>query len=149
MTFGYAFNGQMNWQESNQFVEGERGGPPNAELARTIYPYARMAMYIFTVGRIILLLASLKWLRVTKCFFYYEQLLAIIEVFLPYDISPNLRNLLLMLTGSFNFITDYFHFLPSMIISCCQFILVAYSRSLFYNEELTSDMIFMVVNNMI
>ena len=139
----------MNWQESKKFVDGERGGPPNAELAKTVYPYATMAMYFFTVGRIILLFASMKWLKVTKCFFYYEQILVMIEVFLPYDISSNLRNLLVMLTGVLNFYTDYFHFLPSMIISCCQFIFVTYSCVLFYNEKITSEVILMVVNNMI
>ena len=139
----------MNWQESKKFVEGERGGPPNVELARTVFPYATIAMYIFTVGRLILLLASMKWLKITKFFFYYEQILVMIEVFLPYDVSSNLRNLLVMLTGVLNFYSDYFHFLPSMIISCCQFILVAYGRKLFYNEEMTSEVVFMVVNNMI
>ena len=149
MTLAYMLNGQMNWQESSEFVEDEGGGPPNTELARTVYPYARMAMYIFSVGRIILLFASMKWLRVTKCFFYYEQIFVVIEVFLPYNISHKLRNVLLMMTGSFNFISDYFHFFPSMIISCFQFLLVAYGRQLFYDEEPTSKVIFMVVNNMI
>ena len=36
-----------------------------------------------------------------------------------------------------------------MIISCVQFLLVAYGRQLFYEEEPTSKVIFMVVNNMI
>ena len=42
------------------------------ELVKAILPMARIAMIIFTMSRVILLLISIKNIKVCKVFFYYE-----------------------------------------------------------------------------
>ena len=54
----------------------------------------------------------------------------------PYPVSNNVRMFIVLLNVVINFTTDYFHFLPSMLISCSQFILVAINRSVYFEEPL-------------
>ena len=54
-----------------------------------------------------------------------------------------------MLTGIFNFTTDRFHFLPSVTITCLQFVWVVFCRSMYWNESVTSQVIISMLNNMV
>ena len=67
----YTLMDQVNYQEARKFIEDE-GGPPNVELAKQIYPYTKLAIQVIFVARIILFLLALKWMRLTKVFFYFE-----------------------------------------------------------------------------
>ena len=62
---------QINYQESRKYIE-EDGGPPNLELAKQIYPYAKLAVQVTLVMRIILFLLAIKWMKVTKIIIYFE-----------------------------------------------------------------------------
>ena len=75
-------------------------------------------MILFTLGRVILFLVSLKYPHVCKSFVYYEVLNLTIEAFLPYDITFNIRMLIIVLTNVVSFITDYFDALPAAIVLC-------------------------------
>ena len=79
-----------NWQETQRYID-EDGGPPNLELTKTVLPYARVAMILYTFGRVILFLLSLKFPNVSKSFLYYEVLNLVIYSFLPYDITLNIQ----------------------------------------------------------
>ena len=65
----------------------EEGNPAEPELTELVYPYAKTAMYIYFVGRVILMLISLKRLSVCRYYLYYEFLFAIIVLFLPQDLT--------------------------------------------------------------
>ena len=75
-------------------------------------------MILFTFGRVILFLVSLKYPHVCKSFVYYEVLNLTIEAFLPYDITFNSRMDFIVLLNDISFITDYFHALPAAIVLC-------------------------------
>ena len=82
--------GSLNYQETERFIE-EYGGPENVELTKEVLPYARTAYNLFLLGRVILLLISLKYPKLSKIFFYYEQMDMVIGAFLPYYISYGVK----------------------------------------------------------
>ena len=114
---GNATFGVANWNTTEQYLE-EDGGPPNLALAQEIFPYARTAMILFSCGRVILFLMSLKYPQVSKSFIYYELLNLVIDSLLPTDTKFNVRMLTLVLTNIISFMTNYFHALPSVIVLC-------------------------------
>ncbi len=57
----------------------EAENPGITQLARQVNQYARMAFYGLSFGRMVLLLVSLKNLRVTKLYFYYDALFFVAE----------------------------------------------------------------------
>ena len=85
------------------------------DFAKKVLPYAKLAIQIIFVVRIILLLLALKWMKVTKVFLYFDQLTVIAEQLCPYNMSYNLRATLCLMTGIFNFTTEHFSFFPGMI----------------------------------
>ena len=54
MFIGYSIMGAHAWHESERFLEEE--GPPNRELAESIFPYAKTAIILFNLFRIVLFL---------------------------------------------------------------------------------------------
>ena len=62
-----------NSLDLNQFyyVVGEK---IDLELVKAILPMAQWATIMFTISRVILLLISIKNIRVCKMYFYFEQL---------------------------------------------------------------------------
>ena len=59
------------YQQSIKYIEDD-GGPKNLELAKRIYPYTKLVIQLIFVTRVILFLLSLKWMKVSKLFFYFE-----------------------------------------------------------------------------
>ena len=57
----------------------EEGAIPNAEFAKEVQPYARSAIIALNMGRLVLLLISLKNLKIAKTYFYYEAVYFIVE----------------------------------------------------------------------
>ena len=53
------------------------------ETIEAIYPYIQPIMIIHTLGRVILMLISFKYLRICKTYFYYELLYMLLETLLP------------------------------------------------------------------
>ena len=86
MMVAYAIFGMENYQNTQRYID-EDGGPPNLALSEEVLPYARNVMILYSVGRVILFLTSLKYPQVSKSFLYYEVLKNVIEAFLPYDIT--------------------------------------------------------------
>ena len=69
------------------------------------------------------------------------------EQMFPYQISNNLRMLIVLLTGILNFTTDYFNFLPAALLTSSHFIIVAISRSYYFEEPFT-DLLWETISNM-
>ena len=55
--------------------------------------------------------------------------------------------LTVFLTGILNFTTDYFNFLPAALITSSSFIIVAISRSCYFEEPFT-DLVWETISNM-
>ena len=91
------------------------GDSPEHDLAEAIYPYAKIAMLIFTLGRVILLLVSIKQLSVCRYYLYYELLLFIINICLPQGLSFDVTNEKMMMFAVLNFTIYYFEWWPSLI----------------------------------
>ena len=106
--------GNENFQTSQKFLDA--GGPTQNEgIAVKLLPYLRLAMILFTVGRVILLGLSLKYKKVTKSFIYYELVLDIIQALLPQDVVPSYSLTIVVITGVLDFMFNYFDFLPSLV----------------------------------
>ena len=55
----------------------------NTDLVKQVFPYAKWALISTIVGRLILILISLKMLKITKIYFYYELMIYTIIFCLP------------------------------------------------------------------
>ena len=148
MMLSFIAFGMANWQETQRYID-EDGGPPNLELTKTVLPYARIAMILYTIGRVILFLLSLKYPNVSKCFLYFEVLNLIIESFMPYDITFNIKMWFVIRTNIVSFVTDYFHALPAAIVLCLQFPVIVASRAAFYNEPVNGEVVMMCLACMV
>ena len=68
--------GKQTWNMSEAYFENV--GPPNLELAKTVYPHAKTINQVFLIGRLIFVLACYKWPNLIKLAFYYEGLHSVI-----------------------------------------------------------------------
>lgn len=106
--------GDENFQTTQKFIED--GGPSkNADIAEKLQPYIRLGMILFTVGRVILFLVSLRYKRVSKTFIYYEIILDILQALSPQDVGPFHALLFVVLLGMIDFMCNYFDWWPSLI----------------------------------
>ncbi len=65
----------------------EKGGPPNnRELALEVFPYAKTALHIDRILRVIYFLACLKWPHVIKYCIYLDSLTEMLNSLLPAEI---------------------------------------------------------------
>ena len=65
-------------------------------LADILYPYAKWTMISLIAGRMVLMLLSIKYLSITKFYFWYEMLAVIIDqCFMPLDKDAHRGNLFL------------------------------------------------------
>ena len=55
----------------------------------------------------------------------------------------------MLLTNVINFFTDYFHFMPAVIVLCMQFPVVVASRAAFFDETVTAKVIILCLTNML
>ena len=132
---------------SYEYVEA--GSIPNEDIARCVYPYIRVAVWIWIATSVILVALSFKWLEITKLYFYHMMIMATLEMFIPYGIDRKISFHLQLLVGALDFILSYFHWLPSTIIIMFQMIFVTVGRSIFFNETVDSGVIFELFFNMI
>lgn len=87
----------------------------NQETVDTTFSAFVKLFYVLSFGRLVLLLISIKYLKITKVYCYYQLLIwLVIEVGLPYD-SGELRMSWLHVNLLIFFILDYFHFYPTAI----------------------------------
>ena len=106
-------------------------------------------MIVFNLGRVVLFLLALKWIRVTKVFFYYELITALIEQMLPWNVSWTVACLIRLLVTIVNFVTDYFDFWPSLICLQLQYPVMSIFHSLFHNERVDGQFFAQMFTNMI
>ena len=59
----------------------------NESFTDSTFQYAKFIYITFTLGRIILVLISIKNLRVCKLYFYYEQIVFLSSLLMPIGMS--------------------------------------------------------------
>ena len=96
----------------------DESSPEDFELGRRIYPYIRWSLIIVNVLRILSLIVARKYWGVVKYYFYLEVLAIIIESNLPVQRTWVDQAFFIVIRGSLNFVTDYFHFWPAL--ACTQ-----------------------------
>ena len=97
-------------------------------------------MIIHTLGRVILMLISFKYLKICKTYFYYELLYMLLETLLPPSELSAYYNRRFILQRSYeNFSYFYFDLWPSVGCSLVTTIMNPIIRKVVYDEELDSD----------
>ena len=97
-------------------------------------------MIIHTLGRVILMLISFKYLKICKTYFYYELLYMLLETLLPPSELSAYYNRRFILQRSYeNFSYFYFDLWPSVGCSLVTTIMSPIIRKVVYDEELDSD----------
>ena len=76
----------QRYDHYDEFVK-EEGGPENVETAQKIYPYAKMVLYVLYAIRFFINIASLKWPKILKAYFYIEMCGVMVESFIPNDVK--------------------------------------------------------------
>lgn len=130
-------------------IHVEEGKIPNADLARAVFPYARLSVWIAGVVNVILFLLSFKWPQITKLYFYIMFYHHVNEMLLPYDIPEASSNILRIITGVVDFIACYFHWWPALILSMLNMFLSSLGRAMFYEMPFDSEAIIKTIVNMI
>ena len=108
-------------------------------------------MFIFSAGRIVLLLISMKYLAICKTYFYYELILVMIEQFLPLNENIGTANTRILLMQTLNFLLHYFDWWPSMICALLTLPVYLYGRATlhFEPEPISADTLIYLVISMI
>ena len=143
----YASMDMHAWQETQRFIDED--GPPNLELTKKVFPYAKVLIITFNLGRLVLFLIGLKWLKITRIFFYYELITFVIEQMLPFDITWTVATLIRLLISSLNLITDYFDWWPSLFCTLLQYPILGVARAMFYNESIDSHFFLNITSTMV
>ena len=83
----YGFFTKMHrWAKVQDYLD--EGGPPNAQLARDLYPYGKFILLTIVILKTVLLVASLPKLKVSKSFFVVMAIHNVVKfVFMPLDLS--------------------------------------------------------------
>ena len=105
--------GRANFAESAKYME--EGGDFDKEVAEAIFPVAKWAHIIGTLGRIVLLAVSYKKPRICRMYFFYEMMMMLIDQCLPRDIKLDILNFLLLLLTTINYFSLAFDFWPNLI----------------------------------
>ena len=63
------------------------GGPANADLARKVFPYAKIANQILLITRMVVLVLSIKWRKFTRAAIFIELSVYMSESCLPVDVG--------------------------------------------------------------
>lgn len=63
------------------------GGPSNADLARKVFPYAKIVNQILLISRMALLVMSIKWRKFTRAAIFIELTVYMSESLLPQDVG--------------------------------------------------------------
>ena len=85
LSIAFVVSGTESWHLTEQYFE--KDGPANIQLAKKVFPYAKLANQIYLVGRFVFFILCIKWPRLIKMSFYYELLQQFILAFLPLEIN--------------------------------------------------------------
>ena len=124
--FTQFFIGDSRVQNSEKFVVAgvnQEMIPYNKDFTDATFLYFKYFYIVLSFSRVIIILASIKYLKVTKAIAYYMLAMEFIfEVGLPINRgSESAGHLNLLMT--FFFVLDYFHFWPTVI--CCALVSIA------------------------
>ena len=72
LSLSFLVSGTESWHLTEQFFE--KGGPPNVDLAKEVFPYAKLANQIYLVSRFVFFILCIKWPRLIKMSIYFEGL---------------------------------------------------------------------------
>ena len=97
-----------------------------------------MAYNLLVVGRLILFLLQLKWHNLSKFNFYYELIEVVLLQLIPIDVTAASSITMRMNDGLMRFLSDYFHWWPSLILSVAQIPILYGGRALMYGEPFTN-----------
>ena len=65
--------GKANFQRAEDYIVDQTDEDlESMKVSLAIFPYAKWIYIIFTIGRLVLILLSIKNLRICKIYFYYE-----------------------------------------------------------------------------
>ena len=104
-------------------------------ISESIFQYAKWITIVFTVGRLILILISIKHLRICKIYFYYEQVLFLCSLAMPLGMRADDHNYVNMLENQKNFALFYFDLWPCLICSLIGQAITPVFRWINYNED--------------
>ena len=88
----FTIMGSENFQQSEEIMD--EWNPKKADLIEEVRPYAKTAYFLFTLGRLILMLISIKKLSITRLYFYYELLNVVIDQFFPRNVDVSTATLI-------------------------------------------------------
>ncbi len=70
LTLSFLVSGTESWDLTEQYFE--KGGPPNVDLAKQVFPYAKFVNQFYLVSRGVFFILCLKWPRLIKMSIYFE-----------------------------------------------------------------------------
>ena len=120
------------YHQSETFLD--EGGPPNVDLARDIFPYAKAVFITFSALRVIFFIACLQWPHLAKLSLYFEYSFYVIRFFLVQDINTPSDTHMTTLMIIMDFLLCYFEFMPGLIASLFALVLTYFKRAVFFEE---------------
>ena len=119
------------------------GGPENVELARKIFPFAKMALQLLLALRLVIFIASFKYKKATHFSFYLECLTQVTASLLPVNSALAEYYLIYqMLINYMDFWLSYFHFWSSLASSLAMQLFFYAARNMFYGDSIADLAIF-------
>ena len=82
LDFSFLLLGKLQSVQTEKFIESN-SPDLNTTLVSDMFPYAKWALIMTIFGRVILMLISLKKLKVTKTYFYFNLMVELIKFCLP------------------------------------------------------------------
>ena len=126
--------GSETWNQTEDFLS-DKGGPPNAELARDMLLYAKFIAQVGIIARILLFIASFKYRQLIKFHLHFEFLLECVGACMPVEINAS-RDIQLMLSITIMNVTmSSFDLVPTLISTSLILIPVHTRRVVFFNDS--------------
>ena len=136
--FTQFFIGDSRVQNSEKFVVAgvnQEIIPYNKDFTDATFLYFKYLYIVLSFSRVIIILASIKYLKVTKAIAYYMLAMEFIfEVGLPINRGSESAGYVNLLMTIF-FVLDYFHFWPTVICSALVSIANGVANGYLYSSE--------------
>ena len=143
----FAFRNQESIQQS--LTDREESNPQDSQLIKDVYHYMNFAIYVIELGRIILIVISIKKLHVTRFYFYYEILQVLIDSLNPRTIDQATSSAFFIQQQMIQFICFYFSWWPSLICCMLSNCIHLAIRSVFLHDQIDSFSIIYLVLSML
>lgn len=93
----------------------------NEDVAEFLFPIAKWAHIVGSIGRVVLLVISYKKPRISKIYFNYEVVMFLLDQCLVKNTPIDAMNFIMLLSSTLSFVTLYFDFWHSLLgIFICQ-----------------------------